>query len=125
MPPANILLQLLIIGLTNGAVIALNAIAVTLIYGAVRTINLAHGDVFALTTVVVTSLVTAFGLRLDMPPITLLGGLGLTLVTAVLFASTLNAVIERIAFQPFRGHSRLAPLMATLGLSFVLFQAAL
>src|SRR5713226_2474319 len=106
MPPANILLQLLIIGLTNGAVIALNAIAVTLIYGAVRTINLAHGDVFALTTVVVISLVTALGLRLDMPPITLLDGLGLTLVTAILFASTLNAVIERIAPRAAYGHSR-------------------
>jgi branched-chain amino acid transport system permease protein len=43
---AEILLQLLGIGLSNGAIIALNAIGVTLIYGAVRTLNFAYGDLF-------------------------------------------------------------------------------
>jgi branched-subunit amino acid ABC-type transport system permease component len=56
---ADILLQLIIIGLTNGVVIALNALGLTLIYGHTRALNLAHGDVFALTTVCVTSLVPA------------------------------------------------------------------
>jgi len=55
----DILIQLLIIGLTNGAVIALNAIAVTIIYGVTRTINLAHGDLFALATVLAGSLSTS------------------------------------------------------------------
>ena len=125
MPTAGTLFQLLVIGLTNGAVIALNAIAVTLIYGAVRIINLAHGDVFGLTTVVVASLVTALGLQLGSPPLLLIGGLGATLAITVLFGSTLNVVIERIAFRPFRSRSRLAPLVATLGLSFILYQVAL
>ena len=61
-PHANcgeVLLQILIYGLSNGAVLALNAISVTVVYGTVRTLNLAHGDVFALTTVVVTTLVRA------------------------------------------------------------------
>ena len=54
--------QIFIFGLSNGAVLALNAIGVTLIYSTVRTLNLAHGDVFALTSALVTSLVNmAYG----------------------------------------------------------------
>ena len=60
---SEVLLQLLAIGLSNGAIIALNAIGVTLIYGAVRTINFAYGDLFALTSIVITTLITALGLR--------------------------------------------------------------
>jgi branched-chain amino acid transport system permease protein len=125
MPSPETALQLLVIGLTNGAVIALNAIAVTLVYGVIRTLNLAHGDVFALTTVVAASVVAALGIQPDSPPPVLLGALAITALTAMSFAAGLNAVIDRLAFRPFRGHSRLAPLIATLGLSFVLYQVAL
>ncbi|MBL8058511.1 MAG: hypothetical protein JNK29_17540 [Anaerolineales bacterium] len=121
--------QLLVIGLTNGAVIALNAIAVTLVYAVARTLNLAHGDVFALTSVLVTSLVTALGLRLAWPPLALAGGLALTLGAAAAGGAALMGLVERAAFRPFRdaagAGSRLAPLIATLGLSFVLYQGAL
>ncbi|MBI3964401.1 MAG: branched-chain amino acid ABC transporter permease, partial [Chloroflexi bacterium] len=48
---AALLLQIAIFGLSNGAVIALNAIGFTLVYGAVRQINFAHGDLYALTSV--------------------------------------------------------------------------
>ncbi len=63
----DLLLQLLIFGLVNGAILALNAIGVTVIYSTVRTINLAHGDVFALTTAFVTSVINIIGLNLDWP----------------------------------------------------------
>ena len=43
----------------------------------------------------------------------------------MLFGAVLSAGIERVAFRPFRGRSRLAPLVATLGISFILFQSAL
>ena len=46
-----VLLQLLVIGLANGAAVALNAIGFTLVFAVVRTINFAHGDLFALATV--------------------------------------------------------------------------
>ena len=49
----ELLLQILVIGISNGAVLALNAVGVTLVYGAVRMINFAYGDIFALTTVLV------------------------------------------------------------------------
>ena len=125
MTDPSILLDLLIIGLKNGAMIALIAMGVTLVYGTVRTLNLAHGDVFSLTTVLVTTIISALNLTPDMPPPMLAGGLGLTFVAALAFGALLNAGIERLAFKPFRGMSRLAPLIATLGLSFVLYQVSL
>lgn len=121
----DVLLQILIYGLSNGAILALNAISITVIYATVRTLNLAHGDVFALTTVVVTTLVRALGLQPDSSALILIGGLALTLGFGMLFGTGLSVAIERVAFKPFRGRSRLAPLIATLGISFMLFQVSL
>jgi branched-chain amino acid transport system permease protein len=125
--PAS-LLQLLIIGLTNGAVIGLNAIAVTLIYGTVRTINLAHGDIFALLTVLVATVVTGLGLNALLPATTVIGGIFLALLIAVVVGALLSGLVERIAFKPFRDRNQttpLGPLLATLGISFMLYQVAL
>ena len=121
----EVLLQLLAIGLSNGAVIALNALGVTLVYGAVRTINFAHGDLFALATVVITFVIRQLSLQQGHAMIALLSGLSLALGAGLLFGTTLNIAVERLAFRPFRGGSRLAPVIASVGLSFVLYQAAL
>jgi branched-chain amino acid transport system permease protein len=121
----DLLLQLLVFGLSNGAVLALNALGVTIAYSTVRTLNLAHGDVFALTSVLVASLITGLGVRRDWPPALLAGALVALFVVAVLCGALLNVLIERAAFRPFRGRSRLSPLIATLGLSFILYQGAL
>ncbi len=125
LPSIEVLLQLLGIGLSNGAVIALNAIGVTLVYGAVRMINFAHGDLFALTTAAITSIILNLGLQREFPAGTLVGGLALALVAAMGFGVVLNVAIERVAFRPFRAGSRLAPLIAGIGLSFMLYQLAL
>lgn len=121
----ELLLQILAIGLSNGAVIALNAIGVTLVYGAVRTLNFAYGDLFALTTVVAVVMVRWLGLLPGMAALPLAGGLALALAAAVAFGVALNVAIERVAFRPFRGSSRLAPLIATVGVSFMLYESAL
>lgn len=120
-----VLLQLLAVGLSNGAAIALSALGVTLVYSVVRTVNFAHGDLFALSSVVVTSVVNGLALRRDSPPLLLAGGLALGLAAAMAFGALTNVLVERLAFRPFRGRSRLAPLVAGIGLSFILFQAAL
>ncbi len=121
----SVLLTLIFIGLHNGAMIALSAIGVSLVFGTVRILNLAQGDVFSLATVLVTTLVSALFLKPDMPPALLIAGLAVTLVASICFGAGLNAGIERLAFKPFRNRSRLAPLIATLGLSFVLYQISL
>lgn len=121
----ELLAQLLGIGLSNGAIIALNAIAITLLYSAVRSLNFAYGDVFALTSVLITSLIRAWGFSWGMPMPQLIGGLLLVLVIAIAFSIGLHLLLERLAFRPFQGRSRLAPLIATIGFSFMFYQAAL
>lgn len=105
--------------------LALNAIGVTVVYGTVRTLNLAHGDVFALSSVLVTTVITSLGIQPTWPPALRLGILAALLAAAMMFGAILNVAIEQAAFKPFRGRSRLAPLIATLGISFMLYQAAL
>ncbi|MBI5961871.1 MAG: hypothetical protein HY863_00215 [Chloroflexi bacterium] len=123
--PFETFIQILIFGLSNGAVLALNAIGVTLIYSTVRTLNLAHGDVFALCTALVTSIINIIGIKQNWPPLQIASGLFFVLLAAMSLGALLSIGVERLAFAPFRGHSRLAPLIATLGLSFILFQGAL
>jgi branched-chain amino acid transport system permease protein len=118
-------IQILIFGLSNGAVLALNAIGVSLIYSTVRTLNLAHGDVFALTTALVTSLVNIIGITQQWAPLQLAAGLVFVLCMSMLLGAVLSMGVERFGFRPFRGSSRLAPLIATLGISFILYQGAL
>ncbi len=117
--------QIFIFGLSNGAVLALNAIGVTLIYSTVRTLNLAHGDVFALTSALVTSLVNIIGITQKWPALNLALALVFVLCMSMLLGAILSMGVEQLGFKPFRGSSRLAPLIATLGLSFILFQGAL
>jgi branched-chain amino acid transport system permease protein len=87
--------------------------------------NLAHGNVFALTSVVVAYLALLLGVRADAPLGVRLGALLLLALAGMVAGAGLNAAVERLAFRPFRGRDRLAPLVASVGLSFVFFQAAI
>ena len=121
----DLVIQIFVFGLSNGAVLALNAIAITVIYSTVRILNLAHGDVFALITALVTTTLNFIGVRENWPPLVIAAVLVGVLALAVGFGVLLSAGIEWAAFRPFRGRSRLAPLIATLGLSFILYQVGL
>jgi branched-chain amino acid transport system permease protein len=121
----QILVQLLIYGLTDGAVVALNAAGFTLAYSVARQINLAHGSVFALTTVVVANVAAMAGVTAAAPLVVRIGALLMFAVCGAVCGGILNMGVERLAFRPFRAiHDPLAPLVASVALSFVLFQAA-
>src|SRR5919205_4196382 len=90
----EVILQLLVIGLSNGAVIALNAIGVTLVYGVIRTINFAHGDLFALSSVLVTTLIAGLGLQRGLAPGALIVGLVLVLGATMGVGLLLNVAVE-------------------------------
>src|SRR6266568_1589715 len=118
-------IQLLIYGLTDGAVVALNAAGFTLAYSVARQINLAHGSVFALTTVVVANLAAFAGVTAAAPLLARIAALLLFAVCGAVCGGVLNVGIERLAFRPFRAlGDPLAPLVASVALSFILFQAA-
>jgi branched-chain amino acid transport system permease protein len=124
----DLLLQTLIIGIANGAVIALIALGYTLVYGIIELINFAHGDVFMLGTFVSLTVVgalgfsTSFGSSTGTPAwIAIL----VALVASAVFCGVLNVLIERIAYRRLRNAPRLAPLISAIGVSFILLTAGL
>ncbi|MFN8525232.1 MAG: hypothetical protein U0821_19215 [Chloroflexota bacterium] len=118
-------LQLAVFGLTNGAIIALNAAGFTLSYAVARQINLAHGNVFALTTVVVAVLAQAAGLSAASPAWTRVAALLALIVIGAAVGAALGLLVERLAFRAFANRgSRLSPLIASVAVSYVLLGAA-
>lgn len=114
----NLFFQVLINGLSLGAIYGLIAIGYTMVYGILGMINFSHGDVFMIGAFI--ALIT-FMLTMMMPaamPVAL--ALVLVLVVSMAFTSVWSWTIERIAYRPLRGSFRLAPLITAIGMSIVL-----
>ena len=112
-------IQLTLDGLTIGSVYALVALGYTLIYGVLKLLNFAHGDVFMVGSFIGYGVLQALGGASNpMVPVWLL----LLLVTgaAMIGCSVLGVVIERFAYRPLRDAPRIAPLISALGVSFFL-----
>ena len=114
-------LNVLLIGLTNGAVYGLVALGYTLVYGILQLINFAHGDVFSLGGLVASSMIlTVFDLSTADSTGVIVLGIVATLAVAMVFSATLNASIELVAYRRLRHAPRLAPLITAVGMSFIL-----
>jgi branched-chain amino acid transport system permease protein len=108
----------LIIGLSNGALIALIAIGYTLVYGIVELINFSHGDLFMLGTFMALTVLGVLGFSGSSPTTPWLALL-VALVVAMVFCGILNVLAERIAYRRLRNAPRLAPLISAIGVSFI------
>ena len=109
-------LQQLINGLSLGAIYALIALGYTMVYGVLRLINFAHGDVYMLGAFAGYYLANA--LNLDANP-SLLGAIVVTF-GAMAACAAIGVIIERFAYRPVRGHSRLTALITAIGVSLLL-----
>ena len=124
-------LQILLIGIANGAIIALVALGYTLVYGIIELINFAHGDVFMIGTMVSLTLLTwvpgLLGVRqaFQLPGPTLLALVVGSMIASTLVCAALNVFIERVAYRRLRNAPRLAPLITAIGVSFVLVNVGL
>jgi branched-chain amino acid transport system permease protein len=112
--------QLIVQGISNGAIWALIAIGYTLVYGIIELINFAHGDVFMIGSFAGASFFATIGLTLTTGPLGLVLGLLLTLIVSMLVSGSLNVLIERVGYRPLRGAPKLAPLITAVGFSFIL-----
>jgi branched-chain amino acid transport system permease protein len=109
-----------LIGLTNGTIYGVVALGYTLVYGILQLINFAHGDVFALSGLVAsTVIISILGLDESSSTLVIIGGLVVTLVVIMVAFSIFNASIERVAYRPLRNAPRVAPLITAVGMSFV------
>jgi branched-chain amino acid transport system permease protein len=115
-----------LIGLTNGAIYGLVALGYTLVYGILQLINFAHGDVFALSGLVAsTMIVSVLGLEKDASVLAILGGMAATLLVIMVLFAVLNAGIELVAYRRLRKAPRLAALITAVGMSFIVQNVSL
>ena len=122
------LIQTLIIGLADGLIFALVALGYTLVYGIIELINFAHGDVFMIGSLIAFALIAPtsvgglgiFQITAATPVPLMVGQVLATLAITIVLTSGLNMSIERLAYRPLRHAPKLAPLIAAIGMSFVL-----
>jgi branched-chain amino acid transport system permease protein len=118
--------QVALIGLTNGLIFGLVALGYTLVYGILQLINFAHGDVFALSGLVAsTMIISVLGLDVDTSVAAIVGGMLLVLVVMMALFALANVTIELVAYRRLRSAPRLAALITAVGMSFIVQNIAL
>lgn len=111
--------QLTLNGLTLGSVYALIALGYSLVYGILKLLNFAHGDVFMVGSFIGFGALQLLGGSTDpIVPVWLL--LILITLAAMAGCAVLGVAIERFAYRPLRDAPRIAPLISALGVSFFL-----
>jgi len=107
-------------GLAVGGIYALIALGYTMVYGVLKLINFAHGDLFTLGSYLGFSLLVSSRLSGHIHGLT--GALILILI-AVVFVGLAGVVLERVAYRPLRKADRLAAVVSALGCSTFLSNA--
>ena len=109
-----LLLNQLINGLHVGAIYALIALGYTMVYGIVRLINFAHGDILMVGAYTAVVMITT--LNLPVP---------LVIILIILVCALFGVLIERVAYKPLRNSPRISSLITAIGVSMLLQNLAL
>ena len=105
-------LQQLTNGLALGSVYALLAIGFSMIYGILRMMNFAHGDLYAFSSILIAAMIA------DVYPI------WIALPTGVVVGALIGVLIERVCYRPLRFVDRSVAIVSSLGAAFVLRNAS-
>ncbi len=108
----NITIDHILAGVSAGGQYALIAIGYTMVYGILRLINFAHGDVFMVAGLIMVYTSASLPLYVSIP---------IVLVGTVL----LGALIERAAYRPLRSAPRMSVMISAIGVSYLLENLAL
>lgn len=112
-----ILAQQLVNGITLGSIYGLIAVGYTMVYGVIRMINFAHGDVYMVSAYVAAiTLAVLHYFGIDSVPFAIIS----VLVITCLITGVYGWSIERVAYRPLRGSTKLAPLISAIGISLIL-----
>ncbi|ALC85756.1 ABC transporter permease [Bacillus sp. FJAT-22090] len=102
-------LQQLINGISLGSIYALIALGYTMVYGIIKLINFAHGDVFMVGSFIGFYSITVFGL-----------GFFPALILSMAACALFGVIIERIAYKRLRNATRIAALITAIGVSLLI-----
>src|SRR5262249_4021791 len=108
--------QQIINGLSVGAIYALIALGYTMVYGILRLINFAHGDIYMVGAFVGYFLAVQLGFASGPS----LFGLGIVLVGSMIGAAVTGMAIERFAYRPVRKYARMTTLITAIGVSLLI-----
>ncbi len=118
------LVQLLVNGLTLGSVYALVALGFSMVYGILKLLNLAHGDVLMVGAFIGWGIIGWLGGAGD-PSVAVWLLIVLMILGAMAGCGFLGIAIERFAYRPLRRAPRIAPLISALGVSFFIQNSVL
>jgi len=112
-------MQVLVIGLSNGALYALIALGYTMVYGIIELINFAHGDLVMIGSVFAAIILEE---RLNQTTSSPEGWFWLAVVGVLVMGlcGLFNVTIEKLAYRRLRNAPKLAPLITAVGVSFIL-----
>ena len=116
--------QELVNGITTGALYSLVALGFSMVYGVLKLLNFAHGDLYMIGAYIGFFVIQWFGgaAHVGIPvPLLLL----IMFVLAAGVSGGLGVAIERFAYRPLRDAPRIAPLITAIGISFFLENAVL
>ena len=105
----TLFLNQLINGLQIGSIYALIALGYTMVYGIVKLINFAHGDIIMVGAYAALLVMTGLGLPFYV-----------AIVAAMIICIVFGVVIERIAYRPLRSSPRISSLITAIGVSYLL-----
>jgi len=116
--------QELVNGITTGALYSLVALGFSMVYGVLKLLNFAHGDLYMVGAYIGFFIIQFFGgaahVRIPVPLL-----LAIMFVVAAGLVGGLGVAMERFAYRPLRDAPRIAPLITAIGISFFLESAAL
>ena len=105
-------LPYILTGISVGGQYALIAIGYTMVYGILRLINFAHGDVFMVAGLVMIYTTASLPMYISIP---------IVIIATVL----LGFLIERVAYKPLRSAPRMSVMISAIGVSYLLQNCAL
>jgi branched-chain amino acid transport system permease protein len=109
--------QLIWDGLFVGSFYALIALGYSMVYGIIKLLNFAHGDIYMLGAFIGFAALTSLG---GIPASLSIGALLVVMLLSMVLTGTAGVIIERLAYRPLRGAPRLAVLITAVGVSFSL-----
>ncbi|OCR01560.1 ABC transporter permease [Oscillatoriales cyanobacterium USR001] len=115
----QLLIQQLLVGLVNGALIAIIALGYTMVYGIIELINFAHGDLYMLGGFAALTVMSSLGIKDGAPLELAIPAMLVALIVSTVFCAGLNILTEKYAYRPLRNSPRLAPLISAIGVSFI------